>query len=299
MQIKKKIFLLLSATILSFFLFYCYISPGEVLTVTEPLSGEQKSSNRTEKEPYLIEDNWQRRTTLAGKVIKEHNEEKKKENLPLQVSLGEEGKPLWDENIIAKLLFLQSPLPEARVSSKDSHLPGAPRPYRNGIHQGLDYYGGYCGIDVVFGDPVYAAGPGTIYRIDHFYEEPAVDEREDILKKDREMGDNDKEILDMLRGRQVWILHNNGIITRYAHLDQVAENLQVGSKVKAGDYIGTVGNSGTSDGARGNTSNPHLHFEIWVGYHYLGEGLPPGEVRKLWQRVLDNHDHPGEEIKDR
>jgi len=42
------------------------------------------------------------------------------------------------------------------------------------------------------------------------------------------------------------------------------ENLRVGSIVKAGEIIGTVGNTGTSTGA-------HLHFELLVE----GENVDP------------------------
>jgi murein DD-endopeptidase MepM/ murein hydrolase activator NlpD len=77
------------------------------------------------------------------------------------------------------------------------------------------------------------------------------------------------------------------VVTRYAHLHEVAASLQEGDLVEAGDFIGTVGNSGTSEGAEGNGSNYHLHFEIWVGGSYLGEGLSPQETRELWKRVLE------------
>ena len=44
------------------------------------------------------------------------------------------------EGLIDYLSFLQTPIQGAQVSTKDSHLPGAERPYRNGVHEGLDYY---------------------------------------------------------------------------------------------------------------------------------------------------------------
>jgi len=189
--------------------------------------------------------------------------------------------------IVDELSFLQSPLPEAKVTTKDSQLPGAPRPYRNGTHEGLDYYNGYCGIPINYGDPVYAAGPGVILRIDHDYTEPETPDREEMLKISAAEGDTPAEILDILRGRQIWILHPNGTITRYAHLSKVAEGLKLGDLVEPGDLIGSIGNSGTSDGAEGSTANAHLHLEIWPGDTYLGKGLPPAEVRKILQKILE------------
>lgn len=45
----------------------------------------------------------------------------------------------------------------------------------------------------------------------------------------------------------------------YAHLDDYAENLKEGQKVKRGDVIGYVGSSGNA-----SSSAPHLHFAIFV-----------------------------------
>jgi murein DD-endopeptidase MepM/ murein hydrolase activator NlpD len=57
-------------------------------------------------------------------------------------------------------------------------------------------------------------------------------------------------------GNLVGIKHERPpIFTFYGHLQDVAENLQVGSKVKAGEVIGTLGNTGFSTG-------PHLHWEV-------------------------------------
>jgi murein DD-endopeptidase MepM/ murein hydrolase activator NlpD len=54
-------------------------------------------------------------------------------------------------------------------------------------------------------------------------------------------------------GRLVVIQHENGLTSHYGHCN--ALNVQPGQTVRAGDIIGTVGNSGSSTG-------PHLHFEI-------------------------------------
>lgn len=190
------------------------------------------------------------------------------------------------DEIVQQLSFLQSPIPGATVSTRNSHLPGAPRPYRNGIHEGLDYYSGFVGVPVNFGDPVYAAGGGSIYRIDHVYSEPTTAQRNELLRQSAAAGYTSEVILDKLRGRQVWINHGSGIVTRYAHLHEVSLHFQVGDRVEAGALIGTVGNSGTDSGAIGNRDGPHLHFEIWVGSSYLGKGMKPDMVRSILQKIL-------------
>lgn len=45
---------------------------------------------------------------------------------------------------------------------------------------------------------------------------------------------------------------------RYHHLDEIADGLEVGDRVEIGQSLGTMGNTG-------NTSWPHLHFEVWDG----------------------------------
>lgn len=54
-------------------------------------------------------------------------------------------------------------------------------------------------------------------------------------------------------GRYVVITHPNGVQTLYAHLHQLF--VQVGQEVSQGDVIGLLGSSGNSTG-------PHVHFEI-------------------------------------
>ncbi|MDE3089125.1 MAG: M23 family metallopeptidase [Chloroflexota bacterium] len=54
-------------------------------------------------------------------------------------------------------------------------------------------------------------------------------------------------------GFMILINHGNGYITRYGHLSSF--NVEVGDSVKKGQLIGRVGSTGNSTG-------PHLHFEI-------------------------------------
>jgi len=48
-----------------------------------------------------------------------------------------------------------------------------------------------------------------------------------------------------------------------------------------------VGNSGTGPAISGSGAEMHLHFEIWLNGHYLGEGLPPADVRFILRGILE------------
>ena len=69
-------------------------------------------------------------------------------------------------------------------------------------------------------------------------------------------------------GKAIIIEHGHGTLTRYGHLDSY--NVRPGQRVRRGDVIGFVGNTGRSNA-------PHLHYEVWVGdktqnpIHYILE----------------------------
>jgi murein DD-endopeptidase MepM/ murein hydrolase activator NlpD len=54
-------------------------------------------------------------------------------------------------------------------------------------------------------------------------------------------------------GKIVYIKHENGFETRYAHLDSI--DVKYKQEIDKGDIIGKVGNTGKSKGV-------HLHYEI-------------------------------------
>lgn len=58
-------------------------------------------------------------------------------------------------------------------------------------------------------------------------------------------------------GYTLGILHEQNIVTFYKH--NSANLKKTGEKVKAGEAIAIIGNSGTL------TTGPHLHFELWLG----------------------------------
>lgn len=64
-------------------------------------------------------------------------------------------------------------------------------------------------------------------------------------------------------GYSIFIQHENNIISAYKHNAELLK--AVGDKVKAGDVIAIMGNSGEL------TTGPHLHFELW----HNGAALDP------------------------
>jgi murein DD-endopeptidase MepM/ murein hydrolase activator NlpD len=56
-------------------------------------------------------------------------------------------------------------------------------------------------------------------------------------------------------GKALVINHGFGVVTRYGHLD--GWNVRPGQRVRRGDVIAFVGNTGRS-------TAPHLHYEVWV-----------------------------------
>ncbi len=150
-------------------------------------------------------------------------------------------------------------------------LPGSAREYRGGFHEGIDF-------PLAFGMPVAATKGGKIIRIDSDYTEWSVEDQLAGEDQGYKLGFTPEATLDKLRGRQVWIDHGYGVVTRYAHLQSV-ELLSVGQIVEQGTVIGRVGNSGTKAG-------PHLHIEIRVGDGYLGNGLSGEPLLAVLRRAF-------------
>jgi murein DD-endopeptidase MepM/ murein hydrolase activator NlpD len=63
-------------------------------------------------------------------------------------------------------------------------------------------------------------------------------------------------------GNMIDLRHQDGTVTRYAHLSTFAKNLRVGTSVAMGEQIGAIGTSGYAHG-------PHLHFEVRIDGHAI------------------------------
>ena len=98
---------------------------------------------------------------------------------------------------------------------------------------------GHCGVDLdgPRGRPLVSVAAGTVVRIEL-----------------SELG------LDGRSGRFIKIQHDDGTLTAYMHMDEVAD-LRVGERVTAGQYIGTLGATAVFE------SPPHCHFALQVPNH--------------------------------
>ena len=156
----------------------------------------------------------------------------------------------YDE--IAKMLEKKSAMWAARpaiqpVSNKTlTHLHAT---FGERFHPVLGYVRDHKGLDFTadIGTPVYATGDGTVksaYFSGSF-------------------------------GNVIFLDHDFGYETRYAHLSRF--NVTRGQKIKRGDIIGFVGNTGLSRG-------PHLHYEV------LYKGLQINPIN-FFQRDLSNKEY--------
>ncbi len=178
------------------------------------------------------------------------------------------------------------PVDDGCLPDSDRLMPNAPREYRNGFHEGVDWYNGLACASVREGTPVMAMYEGFVIRADHDYVEITIEQINEFSRRTAELGYTEEPILDIYRGRQVWIYHGNGVVTRYAHLGVIVPSLKVGHWVQRGQVVGGIGESGTPESITAPGTELHLHAEVRIGESFLGSGLPPGEVRALYRKLF-------------
>ena len=108
------------------------------------------------------------------------------------------------------------------------------------LHKGSDYYHSTA-------TEIYAAGSGTIVEATY---------RDDY-------------------GRMLLIDHSHGVFTRYAHLQEFGDDIEVGAAVDAGQIVGLMGNTASYSIPR------HLHYEVLIGNYDTPKksfGLDPIDI---------------------
>ena len=128
---------------------------------------------------------------------------------------------------------------------------GAPRPdVPGGWHHGEDIF-------AAAGTPLFAVADGTLHTIG----------------------------FNKIGGYRLWLRDTAGNEFYYAHLSAYSPLAVEGRRVKAGDVIGFVGDTGDADGGP-----PHLHFEIhpaaMAGLGYDGV-VAPYPILLAWRRADD------------
>lgn len=139
----------------------------------------------------------------------------------------------------ARKALMRTPIDGARLSSR----------YGKRKHPILGYTKMHRGVDFAapIGTPIYAAGDGRI-----------------------ELSGRNGAY-----GNYIRIRHNSDYSTAYGHMSRIARGMGKGKRVRQGQVIGYVGNTGRSTG-------PHLHYEILRG----GRQTNPLKVRMPSGRKL-------------
>jgi murein DD-endopeptidase MepM/ murein hydrolase activator NlpD len=191
-----------------------------------------------------------------------------------------------DLALLEGLHGLSVPIEGATLTIRDFQMPGAPRHYRLGVHEGMDFYGHTVGVTVNRRTPVRAVADGAVIRALVDYQPLTAAQAEAWSAQSRSLGYTPPEVLDGYRGMQVWIDHGGGVVSRYAHLGSIAPGVIEGASVTGGQVIATVGNSGTPGSLQSQTYDVHLHLELWMGDHFIGQFLRPIEAREWLEKIL-------------
>jgi hypothetical protein len=187
---------------------------------------------------------------------------------------------IHDPAVLESLRGLLMPIGGSDISLRENQMPGAPRHYRYGVHEGADFYW-------QSGTAVRAVAPGTVIRATTDYQLPTQEMFASWSFTVQTLGYTSPEAHDFYRGMQVWIEHEGGIISRYVHLSAVDTMIQVGAVVQAGQIIGEVGNTGSPVSLESPNTDAHLHFELWLNDHYFGQFIRAIETRE-WLAIILN-----------
>jgi len=178
------------------------------------------------------------------------------------------------------------PIEGGCLPAGDQLMPNAPREYRDGVHEGVDLYAYDNCAEIEKDTPARAGKDGVIIRADHDYHDLT---QAELAAAEAEIAAgraNAFEVIDLFRGRQVWVDHGKGVVTRYAHLEGIPPEIKEGVRVVQGQTVGLIGDSGTPESLSSPDTEVHLHWELRAGDGFLGQGLAPADVRALYTQLF-------------
>ena len=135
----------------------------------------------------------------------------------------------------------------------------------------------------------------------------AVDEGVVVFTHDGEPDRNTDGNPELGFGNYVAIKHPDKHFSYYAHLKKNSINVAVGESVDAGQAIAEVGSSG-------NSTDPHVHFELWYdslflvdpfagscgnAYNYWIDSLPYDTSFHVWDSGLTDYVPPIDSLRER
>jgi murein DD-endopeptidase MepM/ murein hydrolase activator NlpD len=187
---------------------------------------------------------------------------------------------LYGVDLIAAAEDFIYPVEDATLPVWPRVYPGASRLYRYGVHRGVDIYSFNAPDGFRTGWPARVMGNGTVIESTIPYEGINSTIFQVMLRESRAAGQTPPDLLRDFYGKYLMVEHTNGLISLYAHLDELNQELTPGTLIRQGDSIGTVGVTGTSGEFNPVTVSPHLHFDIYIGERYLGQGVTIRET--MW-----------------
>ena len=193
----------------------------------------------------------------------------------------------WNNITVPTLIY---PCEGINIPKKASRLPNAPREYRNGVHRGIDFFTNW-------GTPVRAVADGTVIRADHDFEEVSPAFRKNLLKKAVDLKRTPSDVFEhILLGKAVILDHGLNlipgfrVITIYAHLSHINNNIKPGQSIAAKELIGKTGNTGMEASTYGKRDGAHLHWEMILqnknGEFYLGQKLSHDKLYSILNRMF-------------
>ena len=174
------------------------------------------------------------------------------------------------QRVLARVYALDPRQPPA-FDVRLEQVPGDPGARPHDVRYGLPFGQAPVRVDQGFGGRFSHADPSNFYAVDFALPEgtPVLAARDGVVMQvhsDFEQGGQDREH-DSGAANYVRILHDDGSMALYGHLQAGGVAVRVGEQVRQGQRIGHSGNTGFS-------TAPHLHFVVQANRGMRLEAIP-------------------------